>query len=125
MTTYTTMKKQILVQKLRAFLYRKRDVVRRGFSKTLFIEKLQKGTIGKCIRTINTTTGQTHGFHIILSVFFVNNYPDKTDSFKKLILHEIAHTHRHARGHDMKFRKTARRIGAGNFSSSYCYVVRK
>lgn len=122
MTTLTRMKEDILKNKLIAFMKRHRHTVTRK-PKVLFFEHLPRDVVGRCCSFRKISTNHIVGFDILLSSYYIRHYPDNLTAYKHLLLHEIAHTNTRSRGHDMKFRKTARRIGCDrSFVSSYVYV---
>lgn len=122
MTTLARMKENILKKKLRIFFhYNRHKVTKKPVA--FAVEPLKPhDTIGRRYSCVDTTTHLFNGFEIVLSSSWIRRYSDQTTAFKQLLLHELAHTDRRSYGHDIRFRKTARRIGCTrDFTQSCVY----
>ena len=116
------MKVRILHNKLIAFMNANKDKVTRK-PKHLCFEMIRRESIGRCCTCRDTRNGKIVGFDIIISIFHLTKHPDNLEAYKQILLHEMAHCNLRSRGHDLTFKKTARRIGCDrNFRGSFVYI---
>lgn len=117
MTTLRRMHEQILMRKLVAFA-KHLACSRHGRDQefNLYFEYLSpSSTVGRCYPCKDKITGRHDGHDIIISPLYIRKYPTDTNGFKAILLHELAHTNRHIRGHGLDFRKAERRLNVRTY----------